>query len=702
MPATVLLRFLSTLWSAKPHLLVKKLDELAPVPSHTSTREDDEKDILNVAPLHGKQHSSNRASGKKKGHNWSIRKIPDDEDPEFWTSSPSRRKATRLSNFTGAAPVFLFIWTFYLHAQCILNIGYNGWSFSREVVVMGIFVCIEILRIALGIMDCACRLIAAIYPVWRPRYQLMGDNVPHIDVIVTCCHESLDIIQDTVLGALAVDYPQDHFRVVLTDDGASAIVREWASELKKPNLYYTARVKKGAGGYKAGNLNHAVQFIKALPGGPADFIAGLDVDMIPEKKWLRAVLPHLILDPKMGLVTPKQDFYNVPTDDPLFQSNQTAWAISDFVRDSLDCAWNSGSGYVLRRAALEEIGGFSTGSVTEDVYSSMLMLSKGWKSAYLAESLQFGLVPSSYLGHIKQRTRWNIGGIQLGSNFNCYLSKAHTGQLSLKQRLCGFWCFTSAWCHILDMVDLLIIPALPSGYNKLPGELEILIRLARVSCITTLTHWLHDCGRGWVVGYRTALRESGLQKYMTHYYGFSIIRSFILPRSLGGTKPGFRATGSISSSSYERCASRRAPFFSRVRHIVLGCGVWVHLLLTASYLFYSAWHVRHLVPRIASIDTIDQGKTAELIPWLEVSWLAPRLFKVLGICLTPLRYTLSPPNDPPRDKLMGKREQKTGARHPTNTARRIKWESWSIFDFEVLSSVMMVLNVYVLVKIWDM
>lgn len=155
-------------------------------------------------------------------------------------------------------------------------------------------------------MDCACRILAAISPVWRPRYRLEGDHVPRIDVIITCCNESLDIIQDTVLGALAVDYPKDSFRIILTDDGASPAVREWAAGLKQTNLYYTARVKQGTGGYKAGNLNHAVGFIEALPGSPADFIAGLDADMIPEKKWLRAVIPHLLLDSKMGVATPTQ------------------------------------------------------------------------------------------------------------------------------------------------------------------------------------------------------------------------------------------------------------------------------------------------------------------------------------------------------------------------------------------------------------
>ena len=60
----------------------------------------------------------------------------------------------------------------------------------------------------------------------------------------------------------------------------------------------------------------------------------------------------------------------------------------------------------MRKTALEDIGGFPTGTLAEDVACSSLLLGKGWKTAYVHEELQFGGVPDSYAGHIKQRTRW--------------------------------------------------------------------------------------------------------------------------------------------------------------------------------------------------------------------------------------------------------------------------------------------------------
>ncbi|KAI1759042.1 glycosyltransferase family 2 protein [Hypoxylon sp. FL1150] len=630
-----------------------------------------------IEPGTAPKENDNDSSTK---HRWNIREIRPEEEPEFWASSPSRRRATRLSHVAGAVPFFLFLWSFVLQVQYL----------SHFHMVPRAMICMEVVRIVLGIVDCACRLIAAISPVWRPRYRLEGGSVPRIDVIITCCNESLDIIQDTVLGALAVDYPRDSFRVILTDDGASPAVEKWATGLKQPNLYYTARVKQGNGGYKAGNLNHAVAFIKTLPGKPADFIAGLDVDMIPDRNWLRAVIPHLLLDPGMGVVTPAQGFYNIPTGDLIFQSNQIAWCISDFVRDSLGCAWNSGSGYILRRTALDDIGGFSSGSVTEDVYSLMLMLSKGWRTAYLPESLQFGLVPSSYLGHIKQHTRWNIGGIQLGQNFNFYLSKSLCGQLNWKQRLSGFWCLTASYRHALDMLDLLIIPTYWGSHDKTQEEMQMLARFVRISCVANLTHFLHSYGRGWVLGYRNAIRELGLQLYMSPYFIVAELRSFILPRSLGGTDPGFKASGSICDDTYERCASRRSPLALRAKHMILGCGVWYHVLLPAFYLSYITWRARCLLSQEAGADvTYGDGGRVLSAEWIEMS-----------ICSTPLRYMLFPPNDPPRDDLMGERDGITGARYSTADARQLKLNPWCVLDFEFFHTVVGVLNIYILVKTW--
>ena len=82
------------------------------------------------------------------------------------------------------------------------------------------------------------------------------------------------------------------------------------------------------------------------------------------------------------------------------------WILQERLRDAAGVAWNTGSGWIIRKSALQATSGFPESCVLEDVYSSMLMLSRGWRTVYVAEALQWGLVPESYDAHVRQFTRW--------------------------------------------------------------------------------------------------------------------------------------------------------------------------------------------------------------------------------------------------------------------------------------------------------
>lgn len=116
--------------------------------------------------------------------------------------------------------------------------------------------------------------------------RLQGNQVPTADVFVPCCGEDLDVILDTTRAATALDYPYAKFRVVVLDDSDSAEVQ--TTDIRIPNVYYTANNVKSNTHSKAGNLNHGLDFIRTLPGFPSEFIAVLDVDR------LRALLPHIL------------------------------------------------------------------------------------------------------------------------------------------------------------------------------------------------------------------------------------------------------------------------------------------------------------------------------------------------------------------------------------------------------------------------
>ena len=146
---------------------------------------------------------------------------------------------------------------------------------------------------------------------WRsskPRLRLLGDSAPSVDVIITCCGEHMGILTDTIRAACALDYPRNRFRLIVSDDKMVPELRKFVTDLctRYRNVFYTAREIGKNHGYKAGNLNHGLAVVEKLPGGPGQFVASLDSDMIPEPEWLRALIPHLALDPKVAMVSPPQ------------------------------------------------------------------------------------------------------------------------------------------------------------------------------------------------------------------------------------------------------------------------------------------------------------------------------------------------------------------------------------------------------------
>lgn len=60
----------------------------------------------------------------------------------------------------------------------------------------------------------------------------------------------------------------------------------------------------------------------------------------------------------------------------------------------------------MRRSAIERIGGFPVGTLSEDLWTSALLLGADWKTVFVAEKLRYGSAPDPLSRHVKQRIRW--------------------------------------------------------------------------------------------------------------------------------------------------------------------------------------------------------------------------------------------------------------------------------------------------------
>ena len=68
---------------------------------------------------------------------------------------------------------------------------------------------------------------------------------------------------------------------------------------------------------------------------------------------------------------------------------------------------------IVRKDALEEVGGWSTWCITEDTELGLKLFEAGYSAAYIPESMGKGLTPDTLRAFVTQRYRWVYGAMQI-------------------------------------------------------------------------------------------------------------------------------------------------------------------------------------------------------------------------------------------------------------------------------------------------
>ena len=284
-------------------------------------------------------------------------------------------------------------------------------------------------------------------------------RAPLIDVFICTYNEEAAILERTIIGATGMRYP--NYRVWVLDDGR----RNWLQQLSSRLgcRYLTRPDNRHA---KAGNINHALRHVAALP-EPPEFISILDADFVTTPDFLNRAMA-LFHDPTVGVVQTPQHFINP---DPI-QINLAATEVwpdeqrffFDIVMPSKD-AWGAafccGTSSVIRFSGLARIGGFPTDSVTEDYLVTLRLKEIGSRTVYLNERLTIGLAPEGLKEYITQRGRWCLGFMQIfrgrSGPFSTRSKLGFLDRLSLFEAFMG-WCavyFAKAFGLIVPPLYLL-------------------------------------------------------------------------------------------------------------------------------------------------------------------------------------------------------------------------------------------------------
>ncbi len=287
-----------------------------------------------------------------------------------------------------------------------------------------------------------------VFTVWKMSHRVVTPAPPglSVDVFVTCYDEPLEILRRTAVGAREITYPH---RTYMLDDGKRDEVKAMAEEL---GIGYIRR--EGNEHAKAGNLNHALTVTDG------DYILQLDADHVPLPYILDRLL-GFFNDEGVAFVQSPQDFYNTDSfthsvseeGGRIWEEQRIFFSLIQPGKDHWNAAFFCGSCGVIRRRAIEEIGGFSTLTITEDMETSLILHGRGWKSVYYPESLAYGLAPASAGAFHVQRLRWGQGSMQILRRLN---PLTYPG-LTLPQRICYFASVTS----YLDGIQKLLLYSAP-------------------------------------------------------------------------------------------------------------------------------------------------------------------------------------------------------------------------------------------------
>jgi cellulose synthase (UDP-forming) len=249
-----------------------------------------------------------------------------------------------------------------------------------------------------------------LYQAWAPQDRTCTQtrHRPTVDIFITVVNEPIEILKRTVVGCLKQEYPRDRFNVYILDDGQRDEIKDLAQAV---GCHYLRRENRAHA--KAGNLNHALQH------SSGELIAVFDVDHVPVGKFLRETV-GCFQDPKVAFVQTPHHFYNpdifqrnLQLESRLKNEQALFFRTLQAGRDRHNSAFFAGSGGLFRRSQLLEIGGFQTQTITEDLHTSVLLHARGYKSCYLNKVLSAGLMPETFQGYLKQRTRWAIGSLQM-------------------------------------------------------------------------------------------------------------------------------------------------------------------------------------------------------------------------------------------------------------------------------------------------
>ena len=301
---------------------------------------------------------------------------------------------------------------------------------------------------------------------------------PHVTVQLPVYNE-LYVIERLIEAVVAFDYPKDKLEIQVLDDSTDETVKLIADKvvaLKKEGIDIVHVRRSDRVGYKAGALKYGLEMAKG------EFIPIFDADFIPKKDFLLKTIPYFE-DENIGVVQTRWGHIN--KDYSMLTRLQAFGLDAHFSVEQIGRSHSgsfinfNGTAGVWRKTCIEEAGGWSADTLTEDLDLSYRAQLKGWKFKFLEAEESPAELPIIMPAIKSQQYRWNKGAAETAKK---NLSKVLKSDIGFENKLHAvFHLFNSAIFICLLVAAVFSVPMLLIKYN-FPGY-EMVFNLGSIFLI---------------------------------------------------------------------------------------------------------------------------------------------------------------------------------------------------------------------------
>jgi cellulose synthase/poly-beta-1,6-N-acetylglucosamine synthase-like glycosyltransferase len=243
------------------------------------------------------------------------------------------------------------------------------------------------------------------------RTEACDGYAPKVSIHIPACREPAEMLKLTLDAVSRLDYPNFECVIVINNTPDPAMrrpVEEHCAALGERFKFVNADNLKG---FKAGALRLAIVHTAA----DAEIIGVIDADYTVHPDWLKDLVPAFV-EPTLGLIQAPQDHRDGDRSVMHRAMNGEYAGFFDtgmVQRNENNAIIVHGTMCLVRRTALEAVGGWSSDTICEDTDLGLTILEHGWGIRYTNRRYGWGLLPDSYEAFKKQRYRWASGGAQI-------------------------------------------------------------------------------------------------------------------------------------------------------------------------------------------------------------------------------------------------------------------------------------------------